>query len=211
MGNRNLVSVEREVTSFNRINSGGSAEVRFHSSPVHRVVVTSDSNLIPFITTEVRNNTLHIGTVTGSYNFTKLQVDVYSPSLTFVSISGSGRFSAFDTIVTSNFESTISGSGRLSGIIETSNFSANIAGSGRVTVVGNSNDSSIKISGSGSFNGTEFFVNNANVQIGGSGNANIHVSNSLDATVTGSGRLNYRGNPPTVRSQISGTGRINSF
>ena len=211
-GNGNLVATEIAVSEFERINSGGSAEVRFHLSQEHRVVLTTDSNLIEYVEIITRNNSLNIGTKRGySLSFTKWVVDVYSPTLTGISISGSGRFNSAEKITVPTFTSNLSGSGRIEVVLESETFSANISGSGRIVVTGNSNNSNIVISGSGRFNGTDFAVNYATVRISGSGNAGIWVTDNLSANVSGSGSIYYRGNPPTVNSSVSGSGRVNKL
>ena len=211
-GNGILMTSEISASQFERINSGGSAEVRFHLSPEYRVDLTADSNIIEFVEITTRGNTLHIGTKNGySLSFTKWLVDVYSPELTGISIAGSGTFKSEDIIVASKFNSSVSGSGRIEGLIETDNFSATISGSGRITVAGYSNDSSINISGSGRFSGLDFCINNANVRISGSGYADICVSDNLSANISGSGRIHYRGEPSIDPIIISGSGRINKL
>jgi hypothetical protein len=206
-GNGKLTSSERIISSFEKVHSGSSAEVRFHGSQEYRVVVTTDSNLIEVVTTEIRNNTLNIGTVNGHYSFTKFLVDVYCPVLTSISISGSGNFYCNDKITVSAFEFGVSGSGKIEGLIECESFSGRITGSGGIIVSGNGNDSSINITGSGNFSGNNFLINNANVRVSGSGNANIYVTDDLKATISGSGGINYRGDPK-IDSSITGSGRI---
>ena len=206
VGNGNLVTSERTVSKFNEISSGGSSEIRFHVSPEYRVDVTTDSNLVDIVTTGIRNNVLNIGFKRGSYSSTRIQVDVYCPTLTGVSISGSGSFTGNDTIVTSTFDSNVSGSGEIIGTIECNNFSANISGSGKIAITGGGKNSDINISGSGIFNGNNFAINNATVHVRGSGKAIIFVSENLSVVISGSGEVDYRGNPK-IESKIYGSGR----
>ena len=207
-GNGDLITLEITVPQFEKINIGGSAEVRFHASQEHRVVLTTDSNLFGYVDIFTRNNMLNIGTKNRySLSFTKWLVDIYSPSLTGVLISGSGSFKSRDEIIASKFESNVSGSGKIEAAIECETFLAAISGSGRIAVAGKSGVSNINISGSGRFNGADFCVNSATVRISGSGNADICVSDNLNANISGSGSINYRGNPQ-INSSISGTGRI---
>ena len=112
VGNGNLITSEKTVSSFEKINISGSAEVRFHASQEYRTVITVDSNLIEYTEIITRGNTLNIGTKNGNYSFTKYLVDVYCPIVTGVSVSGSGLFTCNDTITTSTFDSNISGSGK---------------------------------------------------------------------------------------------------
>ena len=206
-GNGDLISSERTVSSFKKINSAGNAKVNFYESQEYRVVVTTDSNLIEVVTTETRNNTLNIGTEIGNYSFTKLVVDVYCPVLTGVSISGSGDFYGNDKITVSAFESDVSGSGKIEGIIECEKFTGKISGSGRIIVSGKGDDSSIDIAGSGNFSGNDFIMSTADIRISGSGNAKVYVTDNLKVNVSGSGEISYSGSP-TVNSNITGSGRV---
>jgi len=210
VGNGDLVASERIVSTFEEISSSGSSEIYFYASQEYRVVVTTDSNLVDIITTDVRNNVLNIGFKKDSCSFTRIQVDIYCPTLTGISISGSGSFTGNDSIITSTFDSKVSGSGEINGTIECGNFSAKITGSGKINVSGNGNNSDIDISGSGIFSGNNFTVNNAIVRVSGSGGANIFVSENLNVDITGSGEVNYRGDPK-IESKVSGSGRINKL
>jgi len=226
MGNGNLVSTERTVSSFEKISISGSSEVRFHASQAYRVVVTVDSNLSDYVDIYTRNRELIIRTKNGNYSFTKFLVDVYCPVLAGISVSGSGSFTGIDKIITSSFETNISGSGKTEGTIECGNFSAkisgsgetnynvicnnliaDISGSGEITITGTGKDSNIKISGSGDFNGIEFKTNSVSAQISGSGNLSIWVLDYLKATISGSGSIRYRGNP-RIDYSGSGSGRL---
>jgi len=208
-GNGHLVTSERIVSSFQKINSGSSVEIRFNTSPEYRVVVTADSNLIEFVTSEIRNNTLYIEIKNGNYSFTKILVEIYSPVLTSVSISGSGSFESNDKVTSSIFETNVSGSGYIKVTLESEIFSSIISGSGNIYISGNNDNSNIKISGSGKFNGNEFITKYITINISGSGIANIFVTDNLNAIVSGSGEINYRGNPSDVKTNISGSGKIN--
>jgi hypothetical protein len=208
IGNGTIITEERNLASFENIEVSGNTEVRFHTSDEYRVIVTTDSNLIEYYETIIRNNVLKIRPKPiRSYSFTKQVVDVYCPTITGISISGSGSFEAIDKIITSSFKMNISGSGNVDGTIECNNFSAHISGNGNIHIVGNSEDAEIGISGSGSFNGIEFKVNNCSVDISGSGEIDIFVENNLNAKNSGSGTIKYRGNP-RFDFRSSGSGRI---
>jgi hypothetical protein len=226
LGNGNIISSERTLGPFEKIHSGGSYEVRFHVSQDYRAVITVDSNLYEYVTLNIKNGTLNIGTKNGrSYKFTKFIADIYCPGLTGVSLSGSGKFISMDRITTPSFDLNVSGSGDVEGTIECetfsvklsgsgkinnnivcNNFAANISGSGDITVSGTADDSDIKISGSGNFNGSEFMTNNTATRISGSGNMNIWVLEYLRANVSGSGSIKYRGTPK-IEFSGSGSGR----
>ena len=141
-GNGNLVISEKTVSTFEKINCSGSAEVCFHASEEYKAVVTIDENLEECVEIFTKDNVLNIVTKDGySISPTKFIIDVYCPVLTGISMSGSGNFKSTDKIIVSTFESNVSGSGKIEGTVECDNYSAKISGSGRITVYGNSNRS----------------------------------------------------------------------
>jgi len=225
-GNGNLETSERTLAPFEKIRSGGSAEVRFHASREYKAIVTTDSNLLETITTDIRNNTLIVGTNNSHCLFTKLLIDVYCPVLDGISISGSGSFSSENKIISADFASKVSGSGNINMTIECDNYSADISGSGKINtdiicnsfkavisgsgdilISGTGNSSNIQISGSGKFDGIEFKNNNVIARISGSGKMNIWALESINANISGSGSIKYRGTP-RIEFNGSGSGKI---
>jgi len=210
-GNGNLITLEKSVSSFEKIKGLGVDELRFYESDQYRVIVTVDSNLEDYVDVYTKNNVLYIGIsnkgVHNSCMFTKYLVDVYCPVLTGVTISGSGSFKGVDEIIASSFEATISGSGNIEGKAVIDNFTAKISGSGKISFAGTCSDANISIFGSGKFSGNEFDMKNAAVDISGSGKANICVSDYLNAKITGSGEIIYSGQPK-IESKISGSGKL---
>jgi len=210
-GNGDHISLEKSALSFDKIKSSGNVKVRYFESHEHRVVVTVDSNLEDRVDIYSKNNVLHIGVkskfVYDSFNFTKYKVDIYSPVLKGVSLSGSGSFEAVDIISGSSFDAAVSGSGKINAVVDCNIFTAKVSGSGRITIAGVSDDANISITGSGRFDGSDFHTLNAAVNISGSGKVNIFVEDYLDAKISGSGEITY-GGQPKIDSKISGSGRL---
>ena len=68
----------------------------------------------------------------------------------------------------------------------------------------------IGITGSGSYTGEALKLETAKVSVTGSGRCNCYVSNTLNASVTGSGNITYSGSPSMIDTRVSGSGRIRS-
>jgi hypothetical protein len=150
--------------------------------------VTCDDNLLQYVTTEVRGDTLHIGMQPGSYSFRRdLVVELSAPVLEAVSISGSG-------------------SAHVHGV-SGGTFAATISGSGDVTAQGSVEHLSASVSGSGELRLAGLRARTAQVQISGSGDVRVDVSEDLNVQVSGSGDVRYSGNP-RVLSNISGSGSV---
>lgn len=83
-----------------------------------------------------------------------------------------------------------------------------LSGSGSITLEGYCQNFESQISGSGKIHGYALVANSANATISGSGDLEIFVNNTLTANISGSGSVRYKGNPPIVNSNISGSGRV---
>jgi hypothetical protein len=179
----------REVPSFTKVHLSGSGEVRAAVGASQQPLrVTCDDNLLQYVTTEVRGDTLHIGMQPGSYSFRRdLVVELSAPVLEAVSISGSGS-------------ADVDG-------VSGGTFVATISGSGDVTARGSVERLSVSVSGSGSMELAGLRARTAQVQISGSGDVRIDVSEDLNVQVSGSGDVRYSGNP-RVLSNISGSGSV---
>lgn len=108
-----------------------------------------------------------------------------------------------------DFESDVSGSGKVviaMTITNTADFS--VSGSGRIQAAGTSDEVKTSISGSGKVLAADLQTNRCQVRISGSGDVEINVKNELDATISGSGSVSYKGNPNKVNSNASGSGKV---
>lgn len=151
----------------------------------------------------IRTNDLKLN-VSGSG---ALSLDVEANGDVEADVSGSGdinlkgRFHAF--------ESDVSGSGKvaLSATIDgLADFG--ISGSGKVEASGSADRVSAQISGSGKVLAANLETNSCEVRISGSGDVEINVKEELDANISGSGSVSYRGNPKKLNSHASGSGKV---
>lgn len=84
-----------------------------------------------------------------------------------------------------------------------------LIGSGNVSVDTplSAPDFDLYLMGSGNFNGFEVLTSRCQVEIVGSGNAEISVESKLEVIIEGSGNLSYLGNP-VIHQDITGSGNV---
>ncbi len=122
-------------------------------------------------------------------------------------ISGSGDMNLKGKC--KNFTSDISGSGSvklnasITGIAE-----FDISGSGKVEANGSSQSVKAEITGSGKVLAAGLETGTCDVRISGSGDVEINVKTELEARITGSGTVLYKGNPARVNADASGSGSV---
>jgi hypothetical protein len=111
-----------------------------------------------------------------------------------------------------SFDSDVSGSGKVNlalVIADRADFS--VSGSGKIMASGSADNVKTSISGSGKVLAANLETNRCEVKISGSGDVEINVKNELDATISGSGTVAYKGNPSKVNSSASGSGKVSKL
>ena len=122
-------------------------------------------------------------------------------------VSGSGRIELKGKC--KSFDSHVSGSGRVIlnvTIAERAMFG--ISGSGKIEATGSAQEVKATISGSGEVHAADLVADRCEVRISGSGGVEINVTKELDANISGSGTVTYKGNPAHVNSHSSGSGNV---
>lgn len=122
-------------------------------------------------------------------------------------VSGSGRIDVKGSC--QDLESDISGSGKILADLTIQNQAdIEISGSGKLEASGTANEIKTSISGSGKVYASNLAVDKCEVRITGSGDVEINVKSELDANITGSGTVTYKGNPSHVNGHSSGSGKV---
>jgi hypothetical protein len=189
-GSGNVVSETRSVRSFDSVALEGSGKVTISMGGNESVVVEADDNIVPLIETRVENGTLIISTKdnTNLTTHAGIRINITMKSLKGLYLRGSGEIDA---------------SGVAGDQVE-----IQLPGSGDITVSGKANDLKISLPGSGNVTCDGLKVKSATINLNGSGNITAYASESLDATLRGSGTIRYSGNPPQVSKSITGSGTI---
>jgi hypothetical protein len=111
-----------------------------------------------------------------------------------------------------SFNSDVSGSGKVAmsiSVSEKADFG--VSGSGKIMASGSARKVKASISGSGKVLASDLVTNSCEVRISGSGDVEINVKNELDANISGSGTVSYKGNPSKVSSHASGSGKVSKM
>jgi hypothetical protein len=122
-------------------------------------------------------------------------------------VSGSGWLKVAGSA--KSFQGAVSGSGRIimnMNVYETA--AMNISGSGRIEATGSAGITTMHVSGSGQVLALDFPSNKSQARISGSGDLELNVKHELDVKITGSGSVNYRGNPSLVHTRHVGSGKV---
>jgi len=223
----------RKVGSFHKVEIGGSFNAVLRQGDETSVKIIAENVDTKKILTETNDGTLKISLENGNYRNTRIKVEVTYKNLDAIDRSGSGNLSCeSDLSSTGDFNLSSSGSGNIdingkiiaagdakitrsgSGNMSLKGLQAkgvhmNFSGSGNFEVnEGNAKTQVIRLAGSGNVSAYGLKTETCSVSVSGSGDIEIYVSNSLEAEITGSGNIDYRGGGQVKNMEIHGSGRI---
>lgn len=136
-----------------------------------------------------------------------VKVEVDAQNEVNANVSGSGSMDLSGRC--KSFETNVSGSGRIS-LATNASDEANfrVSGSGKIEAQGTADIVKVSVSGSGKVLASNLEANKCDVHISGSGNVEINVKKDLDAQISGSGSVAYKGNPNRLNTSSTGSGKV---
>ncbi|MCL6275354.1 DUF2807 domain-containing protein [Muricauda sp. 2012CJ35-5] len=212
-GNGDVVTIERSVGDYDAVSLAGWFDLEIVAGNEGEIILKGESNLLEYIKTEVKNGKLIVKQERGvnlrpsNWN-SGITVTVPIEDINAVSLSGSGDVVSRTTIKADDFDASMSGSGDVSLTVEAQSLNASLSGSGDINLEGSATDFSVQVSGSGDVKAYGLEAEFVTAQVSGSADIKVTANQSIDARVSGSGDISYRGNPKKIKSKASGSGDI---
>lgn len=221
----------RKVSSFNKLEVGGSLDYIIEQGDENSVTIESKGIDPEKIITEVKGDVLQVYLEEGNYRNVRGTVYITYQNLEGINKSGSGNLRSKSDLSAPEFKFSKSGSGNTisEGNIRAEELSIDVSGSGSVTVAsldakdfdlsmsgsgdvevdsGTVSNFSIRKSGSGEVNASGVKSNVCSVHMSGSGDVKISADKSIEARMSGSGSILYKGDAMVNRIEHSGSGEI---
>jgi hypothetical protein len=210
VGSSNIISQEKQLSAYDRIEVLGSYDVIFTDGEVGKIRIKAPDNILPLIQTEVSDGLLKIDTGKNRYKV-KEPIIIYVPvdsRLKQVVIKGSADIYTEKNLETKALEVDVYGSGDVRLQVDASSLALKIDGSGDIRVGGKTDNLSININGSGDVEVPNLKAEKAAISISGSGDVSAHVTEDVDISIAGSGDVTIKGNPKKIKQKINGSGRV---
>lgn len=187
-GNGRIKNESRKVTEFSKIDAGGAFSIRVKVGPTESVKISGEENLLAYIRTSVKGNTLHIETKKNISPRKEIRIEITTPTLTDLDVSGANNVDV----------EGISGE----------EFNVDLSGAGNVDLNGDITKLRIELSGAGSIDSRNLKAAEVRISVSGAASADVYASKYLDASVSGVGSIDYYGNPEKTKTDVSGVGSI---
>lgn len=179
----------RPASSFAKVDATGGYTIKWSSGPP-AVSVSTDQNLLPHIKTTITGDTLRIDADASLSPSKTIALDISSPSLASVTLTGGIQFTA-DQISGKSFKVKSAGASDISlaGVIETL---------------------SVELNGASHVRAKALKAQFATLTMNGASDARVNVSDDLNATINGAGSVTYSGTPKKLEKSVNGVGTIQS-
>ena len=193
IGNKKIVFQERTIPIYSQIKVLGNADIVLTEGEVGQIKVETSENVLPYVTTEVKGETLVVKLKHYGVNYVP-KLKIYVPideKFNKITIAGKG-----DVALGEHFS------------IELQTLEVTIKGQGNVQLQGKTEVLKVSVLGSGNFQGKELLTHKGTLSISGTGNIEASVSEEVQAKITGYGHIIIFGNPSKKDTDIKGSGKI---
>lgn len=191
-GQGDVITEQRHVPGFGAVSASGPVRVVLERSGEHRVSVTAEENLLPFLETEVHGGVLYAGPVPGVSLDPGEEIVVHVECEEVVALSGSGA-AVLDADLGWLPELWIS-----------------LSDEAALTAQGEAERQHATLSGSSRLDALDLRSERADARLSGSSEAWVWVKDRLDVDADGASHLQFRGSPE-VDARVFGTSSVTRY
>ncbi len=186
-GNGHIVTDQRSISDFNELEASGMFEIDWLNGPP-ALSITTDQNLLEYIDSQVTDNRLRLRTHGHFWPTHGVKVMISTPARNGAKLSGAVDLTAKQlTGAKFYFQST---------------------GAAKVQLDGAVDELLADMTGASELDANDLHTKRAEISTTGAADADVNVSDSLKASITGAGKVSYSGNPPAIEKHITGAGSI---
>ena len=206
-----ITSEIRPVSGFTRINVSDALEVDVIYTPgSEQVVVEANSNLHPYILTEVISGTLfiHRKEHTNIKSGATIHIYVSASVVNTLSVSGASNVKLTNQLLSDNLGVDISGASILTGSVDANYANISLSGASQVSMSGYVNQSIIELSGASSLSSYNLLIDYLDINLSGASQAWLTVNNAMNIKASGASTFNYKGNGVIQDLDLSGGSNV---
>src|SRR4030095_3946559 len=202
-----IEGVKRETGPFKSLDASGAFVITLIQGNEESVVIETTPAISAQIKTKVDGETLKIYTEKGFKTNDKIALTVNFKNLESMDCSGAIVLNANAPLKFENLSLDLSGACKLNFELSASKLDVDISGAGNSILNGNVSKVSLDISGAGKFMASSLVAEDYDIDISGTGNAEVYATKTLNVQVSGTGVVKYKGEP-VIKKDISGTGNV---
>jgi citrate lyase gamma subunit len=203
-----VVSKERKTDSFTGLKVSSGINVYLKQGNEVSVTVEADENLHEYILTEVRNGVLNVYSEYNIRDAEKKRVYVTMKEIKSIRTTSAGDVIGESPITSDNLELSASSAGDIKLEVKSNDLDVDISSSGDITLRGEADMLRADLSSAGDLNAFELQTREANISVSSAGDADVNVSERINARASSAGDINYKGDPKYIDVHASSAGGI---
>ena len=181
-----LITEARTVGGFNGIVLSGAGRLLIEQTGFESLEITSDDNIMPLLTSDVIGGRLQLGVRDGmSVNPTEVVYRLTVAQLNEITVSGAAEIDAT--------------------AIDTDFLEVTISGAAAVDISGRAENQNVTISGAANYHAANLRSSDVQISVSGSAHAVVRARYRLDVSISGTGTVEYYGDPVVA---VSGNGTV---
>lgn len=209
-GNGNVVSSDRSLNGFNKVDVKGAFEVIIVKSNTYNVKIEADENLMDNIKTEVKDGKIFISNIKSICGSNELKLTLYMPELNAINCSGASVVKSNDNFKSEKFEIKSSGASEIIVNIDTKLLISRYSGASSIKLIGKADTHALESTGASSLKATDLIVKKYAIDSRGASDCKINVTEELAVTSSGASEIKYLGEPKISKS-IKGASNISKL
>ena len=190
MTGNGIVKIEqRDVAGFDRLSIGGIGELIVEQNGEESLTIEAEENLLPLLVSEVEDDRLTLGIRRNS------SIKATKPIVYRLKVRSLREMDGAGTV-------SVTATG-----LDSADFAYDSSGTVKSVLSGRAENQHVTMSGTGTFDGRNLTGRTAQVDLSGTGDALVNVTETLKARAGGTATVRYLGDPQVDR-QTSGLGKI---
>lgn len=203
-----IQSENRNLDNFDGIELNISAHVYLEKSDDFKFRIEAQESLLNEIETFVSAGMLRIQYESACVTSRKaIRIYISMPEITEIEVGGSGDVVGSGVFECRDLKLRISGSGNIDLEAIAKSIECSINGSGDINLSGSTDELEVTIHGSGNVDAVRAEAKRVYVNVRGSGSSKVYAIDYLNADISGSGDVSYKGKPD-IDSDVNGSGDI---
>lgn len=207
-GSGHYVTEIRTLPDFHSVEMSTAGNVNITYGTEQDVAITVDDNILKYITIAVHNGKLIIGvtpnTRLSNYNLT---VNLTMTDLEELTTSSAGSIVGKNRFSADHVRLILNSAGNISLELEAEELNSSLSSAGNLFLSGSVVEHRSTLSSAGSLHAFNLNTDKTLITLNSAGNAEVYVTQLLDAGLFSVGSLFYKGNPKII-SNITSLGRI---
>jgi len=209
-GDGHVVSKSFPHKDFKGIDARSQMNIHVRQGPEYSVKIDAEENLMKIMKVYNEKDQLVIGFGEKvSIDPTRpIEVYITAPELRHLEGSGACNFQSEGNIKGNEITLSLSGASNADIGVEANKLGVDASGDSKINLKGKVAYLSVEGSGSTAVKAFPLVSDNTSIDISGAGEAEVWAAQTLKVEISGAADVSYKGNPTTIKKDISGAGEV---